>query len=147
MVEESRSAKLDEAARPRRTLSRSVRQAFTAIALIALPILLVTLGLVLVGPIPFVIIDRKSDRVELDLNNLVAGLNSYQRKHNAFPPEDGWVTALEFDHPPLDPWGREYEYRNQNGRAVILTRGADGIDGGTGGDTDIAQTISMATAH
>ena len=50
-------------------------------------------------------------------------------------PEDGYISAL-----PLDPWGREYIYENPPRRSKkydLYTLGADGLEGGSGEDSDI----------
>jgi general secretion pathway protein G len=50
-------------------------------------------------------------------------------------PEDGYISAL-----PLDPWGREYLYEfppSKSRKFDLYTLGADGMEGGTGDDTDI----------
>ena len=49
-------------------------------------------------------------------------------------PENGYISSL-----PLDPWGRQYIYEyppNKSNSYDLYTLGADGIEGGTGENTD-----------
>jgi general secretion pathway protein G len=50
-------------------------------------------------------------------------------------PEDGYISSL-----PLDPWGREYIYEfppRKSKKFDLYTLGSDGMEGGTGDETDI----------
>ena len=50
-------------------------------------------------------------------------------------PEDGYISSL-----PMDPWGNEYIYENpprKSKKFDLYTLGADGMEGGSGEDTDI----------
>ena len=50
-------------------------------------------------------------------------------------PEDGYISSL-----PLDPWGREYLYEfppRKSKKFDLYTLGSDGMEGGTGDETDI----------
>jgi general secretion pathway protein G len=50
-------------------------------------------------------------------------------------PEDGYISSI-----PLDPWGREYLYEfppRKSKKYDLYTLGADGMEGGSGDDTDI----------
>ena len=48
---------------------------------------------------------------------------------------------------PLDPWGSDYQYRNEAraGRVEISSLGADGAPGGEGLDADISNLTSDGT--
>ena len=49
-------------------------------------------------------------------------------------PENGYISTL-----PLDPWGREYIYEypaTKSSSYDLYTLGADGVEGGTGENTD-----------
>ena len=49
-------------------------------------------------------------------------------------PENGYISTL-----PLDPWGREYIYEypaTKSSSYDLYTLGADGLEGGTGENTD-----------
>lgn len=54
-------------------------------------------------------------------------------------PEDGYIDSI-----PTDPWGREYiyEYPPQKSKDYDLyTLGADGVEGGTGENSDIGNWL------
>ena len=66
------------------------------------------------------------------------GLNALTEPHeikNPFLyPENGYISTL-----PTDPWGREYIYEypaTKSSSYDLYTLGADGVEGGTGENTD-----------
>ena len=67
------------------------------------------------------------------------GLNALIKAHDELKnpflfPENGYISTL-----PLDPWGREYIYEypaTKSSSYDLYTLGADGVEGGTGENTD-----------
>lgn len=67
------------------------------------------------------------------------GLNALMKPHDELKnpflfPENGYISTL-----PLDPWGREYIYEypaTKSSSYDLYTLGADGVEGGTGENTD-----------
>ena len=67
------------------------------------------------------------------------GLNALIKPHDELKnpflfPENGYISTL-----PLDPWGREYIYEypaTKSSSYDLYTLGADGVEGGTGENTD-----------
>lgn len=54
--------------------------------------------------------------------------------------EPKWAGPYLAKEPPLDPWGRPYEYRTVSAPGKdfeITSRGKDGVAGGTGADADL----------
>ena len=54
-------------------------------------------------------------------------------------PEDGYINSI-----PLDPWGREYIYEHPPQKSKdydLYTLGADGMEGGTGENSDIGNWL------
>jgi general secretion pathway protein G len=54
--------------------------------------------------------------------------------------EPKWAGPYLAKEPPLDPWGRPYEYRAGSAQGKdfeIVSRGKDGAAGGTGVDADL----------
>ena len=54
-------------------------------------------------------------------------------------PENGYISTL-----PLDPWGREYIYEypaTKSSSYDLYTLGADGLEGGTGENTDFGNLM------
>lgn len=91
----------------------------------------------------------KQNAARAEIATIRDALESYYTVMSAYPSNDEGLDALtkpseEFGEPllrqaPLDPWGRRYQY-NQPGRSEpyeIVCLGADGREGGSGGDADI----------
>ena len=56
-------------------------------------------------------------------------------------PEGGYISSI-----PTDPWGREYIYEyppQKSNKFDLYTLGADGMEGGTGDDTDIGNWMQQ----
>ena len=56
-------------------------------------------------------------------------------------PEGGYISSI-----PLDPWGREYIYEfppQKSKKFDLYTLGADGMEGGSGDDTDIGNWMQQ----
>ena len=54
-------------------------------------------------------------------------------------PEDGYIDSI-----PTDPWGREYKYEYPPQKSKdydLYTLGADGVEGGTGENSDIGNWL------
>ena len=54
-------------------------------------------------------------------------------------PEDGYIDSI-----PTDPWGREYIYESPPQKSKdydLYTLGADGVEGGTGENSDIGNWL------
>ena len=81
---------------------------------------------------------------ELTYPNTSQGLDALTTPHSELKnpflfPEGGYISSI-----PLDPWGREYlyVYPPQKSRNFDLyTLGADGLEGGTGENTDFGNWI------
>jgi general secretion pathway protein G len=77
---------------------------------------------------------------ELNYPSTSEGLDALVNPHSGLKnpylfPEDGYISAI-----PLDPWGREYLYEfppRKSRKFDLYTLGADGMEGGSGDDTDI----------
>jgi general secretion pathway protein G len=65
------------------------------------------------------------------------GLQALVTRPTAGPAANNWKAYL--DKPPLDPWGKPYQYLNPGikGEIDVFSLGADGQPGGTGVDADI----------
>ena len=77
---------------------------------------------------------------ELQYPSTSQGLEALITPHSSLKnpylfPEEGYISSI-----PLDPWGREYLYEfppRKSKKFDLYTLGADGMEGGTGEDTDI----------
>lgn len=84
----------------------------------------------------------KVSQARADFKTIENGLKLYQTKKGKLPDTGSGLKALMdqgiLDKQPLDPWGNEYVYMNEAGKAVITSYGADGGPGGEGNDRDIS---------
>lgn len=87
-----------------------------------------------------------------EIKNLIALLQAFYEDNDRYPTEvegldslDPYTNADIPVVPKLDPWGKEYLYRNPGiyGEYDLASFGADGIEGGEGENADIT---SWATA-
>ena len=112
------------------------------------PILLLGLGLALVVVVVvtcFGTLGRHSEsqaRVHADFVRLHAALEAYVADGGKLPEEGdlSFLAPKYLPTPPLDPWGRPYEYLSNGERVILSSLGADGVHGGIGEDEDHAST-------
>ena len=81
------------------------------------------------------------NKVSADLVSLDSSVEFYALEHDGELPPDLQTLCpryLDIEGPPLDPWGRQYQYEIVEGEPKILTLGRDGRPGGTGQDTDLS---------
>jgi general secretion pathway protein G len=67
------------------------------------------------------------------------GLAALTARPDAPPVPPNWKPGGYLEKPPMDPWGRPYQYLNPGlkGEVDVMSYGADGQPGGTGADADI----------
>ncbi len=65
------------------------------------------------------------------------GLKALVEKPTAPPVPTSWPQGGYLSAPPLDAWGRPYDYISQGGAFTIKSLGKDGKPGGEGVDADI----------
>lgn len=88
-----------------------------------------------------------------DISTIEQTLDMYRLDNSSYPSTDQGLDALvEMPSPeprnyrdggyikrlPQDPWGRDYEYINEDGDVTIISYGADGEEGGEGPNADIS---------
>ena len=108
------------------------------------PILLLglALALVVVGVVTFFgALGRHSEsqaRVHADFVRLNAALEAYVADGGKLPEEGdlSFLVPKYLPTPPLDPWGRPYEYLSNGERVILSSLGANGTHGGIGEDED-----------
>jgi general secretion pathway protein G len=95
----------------------------------------------------------KRQRARADIVTLSGAVDSFYLHNGKFPTnQEGLkVLAPEFiKNLPGDPWGHPYQYvqPGRSGPYDIISFGADGREGGTGGDADISSAdIDMNAAR
>ena len=117
-----------------------------AFSLIEVMIVVVIIGL-LAGIVTFATreyLERaKKHRARADIANLVTAVDSFYLDKGRYPENQeglkvlvpGFIKSL-----PSDPWGKPYQYVQPGKRAAyeIVSYGADGREGGSGADADVA---------
>lgn len=127
---------------PRRPLGRSLREASKAVGCVSLgPLLLLTC------PVINLICNHhsRSDQARFELQQLEKSLQLHVQRTGRLPTEaEGLrelVTSGALERLPQDPWGNEYGYSLQDGKARVWSLGADGAPGGEGSDEDLVQEV------
>ena len=130
---------------------------FTLIELMAVLVILGILGTIVVVNVAPIFQRANLEKIKADMAQTSKALEIYKFNELTYPstseglealvlahsglknpflyPEDGYISSL-----PIDPWGNEYIYENpprKSKKFDLYTLGADGMEGGSGEDTDI----------
>jgi len=133
------------------------KKGFTLIELMAVLVILGILGTIVVVNVAPIFQRANLEKIKADMAQTSKALEIYKFNELSYPstsegldalvlphsglknpflyPEDGYISSL-----PLDPWGNEYIYENpprKSKKFDLYTLGADGMEGGSGEDTDI----------
>ena len=133
------------------------KKGFTLIELMAVLVILGILGTIVVVNVAPIFQRANLEKIKADMAQTSKALEIYKFNELTYPstsegldalvlphsglknpflyPEDGYISSL-----PLDPWGNEYIYENpprKSKKFDLYTLGADGMEGGSGEDTDI----------
>ncbi len=133
------------------------KKGFTLIELMAVLVILGILGTIVVVNVAPIFQRANLAKIKADMAQTSKALEIYKLNEITYPstsegldalvlphsglknpflyPEDGYISSL-----PLDPWGNEYIYENpprKSKKFDLYTLGADGVEGGSGEDTDI----------
>jgi general secretion pathway protein G len=138
-------------------MSTNNKKGFTLIELMAVLVILGILATIVVVNVSPVFQRANIEKIRADIAQTEKALEMYKFNELKYPstsegldalvnphsglknpylfPEDGYISAI-----PLDPWGREYLYEfppRKSRKFDLYTLGADGMEGGSGDDTDI----------
>lgn len=122
-------------------------------SLVEIMVVLVIIGL-LAGVVTLSVknymVKGRQNTARMEVARLVEALDTYMTVYGRYPSNDEGLEILaqqsdKLPEPliprvPKDPWGGAYQY-NQPGRDAafeVICYGADGVEGGEGGDADIA---------
>ena len=140
---------------------KNKEKGFTLIELMAVLVILGILATVVVVSVDPVFQRANLEKIRADMANTNKALEIYKFNELSYPttsqgldalvnphselknpflyPEGGYISSI-----PKDPWGREYLYvypPQKSSNFDLYTLGADGVEGGTGEDTDIGNWL------
>jgi general secretion pathway protein G len=131
--------------------SRLKYPGFSLIEMLAvLALMAIVAGIVTLSVRPLML-KGKQNAARTEIGNICNALEGYFSVYGQYPSNSEGLAVLrrkseKINEPlltqdPIDPWGRPYQY-NSPGRDgapyEVISFGADGREGGTGGDKDIA---------
>ena len=132
-----------------------VRRRESGFTLIELMLVIVILGIlagVAVNSFTGVSDDARKTAAKSDINTITTAIKMFELETGRFPSEDEWIEELttktdehkrHMDKLPKDPWGNEYNYReeseNGNDFPDIWSNGKDGEEGT---DDDITNWVT-----
>lgn len=128
------------------------RRAFTLVELMVVLVIIGLLaGAVTVGVRSYLIAGKQSV-AKMEISKICQALDTYYAVYDRYPTADEGLQVLTapsdkipdalLSKMPQDPWGKPYEYLQpgREGPFEVITYGADGREGGTGSDEDIASS-------
>jgi general secretion pathway protein G len=140
---------------------KKYNKGFTLIELMAVLVILGILATIVVVNVSPVFQRANLEKVRADMAQTTKALELYKFNEMTYPntsqgldalitphselknpflfPDGGYISSI-----PLDPWGREYLYiypPQKSRNFDLFTLGADGLEGGTGENTDFGNWI------
>ncbi|MGD9764259.1 MAG: type II secretion system major pseudopilin GspG [Candidatus Binatia bacterium] len=96
--------------------------------------------------------DARVTKAKADVKAVEAALNLFKLDNGFYPSSGEGLNALVQAPPrarkfnpdgylakvPVDPWGNEYLYQSDGRQILVLSLGADGVEGGDGYNADIS---------
>ena len=144
-------------------MKKNTTKGFTLVELMAVLVILGILATIVIVNVNPVFQRANFEKIRADMANTNKALELYRFNELTYPstsqglealvrphpelkkpflfPEDGYISSI-----PLDPWGREYIYEypsRKNSKYDLYTLGADGIEGGSGEDTDVGNWMEQ----
>ena len=144
-------------------MKKNITKGFTLIELMAVLVILGILATIVVVNVDPVFQRANFEKIRADIASTSKGLEFYKANEFTYPstsqgldalitphselknpflyPEDGYISSI-----PIDPWGREYIYEHpsrKNSKYDLYTLGADGIEGGSGEDSDVGNWMQQ----
>ena len=144
-------------------MKKNTTKGFTLVELMAVLVILGILATIVIVNVNPVFQRANFEKIRADMANTNKALELYRFNELTYPstsqglealvrphpelkkpflfPEDGYISSI-----PLDPWGREYIYEyppRKDSKYDLYTLGADGIEGGSGEDTDVGNWMEQ----
>lgn len=125
------------------------RLAFTLVELMVVVVIVGVMATVVTVSVTDYLVTAKQNVAKSEIATLKNGLSLYFMQHDRYPSNDEGLAILKKGTPQhpngivsndlKDPWGHEYVYVHPgvHGAYDLLSYGADGQEGGIGGDADI----------
>ena len=134
---------------------RRVTSSSAGFTLIEIMVVVFILGLLVALVAPRIIGRTDEARVikaKADVKAIEEALNLFKLDNGFYPSSGEGLTALVQAPPrarkfnpdgylskvPVDPWGNEYLYQSDGRQIVVVSLGADGVEGGDGYNGDIS---------
>jgi general secretion pathway protein G len=136
----------------RKANSAGRNKGFTLIEIMVVIVILGVLATLVVPRIMGRPDEARAAAAKNDVRQVMNALKMYQLDNGKFPATDQGLAALVtrptngatnwkgyLEKLPVDPWGKPYQYLNPGikGEVDVFSFGADGQQGGAGGDADI----------
>jgi len=130
--------------------TRRIRNAFTLVELMVVIVIIGVMATVVTISVTDYLVTAKQNVARSEIATIKNALSLHFMQHDRYPSNDEGLALLKKstpEHPGgiltndlKDPWGNEYVYVYPGIHGVydIVSYGADGQEGGTGANTDIA---------
>ena len=86
--------------------------------------------------------DSQSRTAKMDVRNALAGLDTYRASRGHYPdPAEGFAPVIKIHalkEVPKDPWRNPLTWHLEEGEAVVVSLGADGVKGGNDDNADVS---------
>lgn len=135
--------------KPKR-LFQTARKGFTLVELMGVIVILGLLASVMTIGIRRYMLKSRQNVARVEISTVCSALESYHSEKGRYPNnEQGLLVLLGTDDEPdgfldgkklgKDPWGNEYDYISPGTESayLVICYGADGREGGKGGDKDL----------
>src|SRR3954468_17309305 len=130
--------------------SKLRRRVFSLIEFLAvLALMAIVAGIVTISVRPLMV-KGKQDAATAGVGNIAQALEAYYGIYGRYPTNEEGLAILRrktekipdplLTQDPIDPWGHPYQYNapGRDGPYEVICFGADGREGGSGADKDIA---------
>jgi general secretion pathway protein G len=138
--------------------SRRTRKGFTLVELLVVILILGILAALIVPKLLSHQYDAKKAKAQSDMSEIKNALERFHIDADRYPTDQEGLTPLVtqpsdvtnwkgpyLDKLRLDPWDHDYVYKLQDEKTVLIeSYGKDGVEGGSGEDSDITSDDETA---
>jgi general secretion pathway protein G len=135
---------------PIRNPQSAIRNGFSLVEIMIVIVIIGLLATAVTVNVRAYMIKAKQNIARQDIAVIVSALQSFWADTGRYPTADDGLAALSrknektgepyLTKEPVDPWGHAYQYLcpGRKGPFEVICLGADGREGGEGGDSDIS---------